>query len=318
MKALKVFVYGAGRVGRSLGLAIEQDGAQPLQLCGAWNRSFSRALETSGLLDVEVSAGDAVPEAFTRADVIIMSVPDDAVVSTANALARHLGHKQILLHTSGSLACGVMASPLMKAKLGCVHPLQALARPGGDPGRLRGSTFAIEGEGSALEAARAVALAAGGTPVEIPSGAKVCYHAAAVVSANFITVLVDMAAELLSEAGVDASTGIEMLMPLLEGTLGNISELNRSLSAEGAEGAGLKALSQALTGPVRRGDVGTVKKHLKGIKRLAAKEPRAADLPDLYRLLAARATAISARGDLDEASAQALLAALSIKKKREP
>lgn len=289
---MKVFVWGAGRVGRSFARALVD--AEGMEVIGAWNRTFPRALRTSQLVDTEVSAGDALPDTFQKADVVLLSVVDDAVAESASLLAPHLGHRQVLLHTSGSLPSTVMAVDGMRARLGGCHPLQSLADPDGDPERMRGSTFAIEGD--AVDAARAIAEAVGGRPLEISTAGKVAYHAAAVVSANYLTVLTDVACDLLESAGVDAHTGIEILLPLLEGTVANLARCN-------ASGDGRAALAESLTGPVRRGDAGTIKAHRKAMRKLPAE-----DVLPLYDLLTARAADVTAR--VDEGAAQRVRAAL--------
>lgn len=311
MNTQSVFIYGAGRVGRALGRAIEAAGpGSGLTLVGAWNRRFARALRTSQLLDVPASAGDALPEGLPRADIVLMSVVDDAVADTAKALGRHLSARQILLHTSGSLSAQTMASDTMRAHVGCAHPLQALADDDGDPTPLQGAIFAVEGDQDALMAARRVAVATGGEPVEVRSSAKVLYHAAAVMSANYQTALVDVARTLLGQAGVDARTAIRMLTPLLEGTLTNLRALNDSDSTLDDDEHGRRALARALTGPIRRGDAGTVKRHLKALKKLAKRDPQTQDLPQLYRLLGRHALDLAVRADLREEDAQQLRALL--------
>jgi predicted short-subunit dehydrogenase-like oxidoreductase (DUF2520 family) len=275
---VKVFIWGAGRVGRSLGRALEEaDG--DVTVVGTWNRSFPRALETSQLLRSEASAGDVLPDAFPRADVVLLTVVDDAVSSTADLLARHLSPRQCLIHTSGGLPSTAMASDGMRALLGSCHPLQSLADPAGDPEKLRGSAFAVEG--AALQAAQTIALAVGGRPVEISTSGKVAYHAAAVLSANYLTVLVDAACDLLESAGVAPAVGIDMLMPLLRGTLENLEAANRTHED------GREAIAASLTGPVRRGDAATVRSHIKTLGQLQDE-----DLAALYHLLTTRAIKI--------------------------
>lgn len=316
MKTLKVFVYGAGRAGRSIARAIEAaDEKHKVFLCGAWNRSFPRAFESSRLLDVEVSSGDAIPEQMIKADVILLSVVDDAVRETAGLLARHLGRKQVLLHVSGSRAAEVMRGEQMSAHLGGLHPLQALASREGDPEKLRGAAFAIEGDAEALEAARRIAEAVGGNPIPIRPEARALYHAAAVTSANFVTVLMDLACDMLGKAGVDPLTSVEILLPLLEGTVDQIRERQERAKAQdqdpqGRERAGRAVLSEALTGPIRRGDSSTVRKHLKALKRLDAKDPSEAARAETYRLLSLKALEIAQRGDLSEEGAEKLAKAL--------
>lgn len=284
---MKVFVWGAGRVGRSIARALGQ--APGFGLVGTWNRTLSRARETDLLLHTAVAHGDAVPDALAEADVVIMSVVDDAIRDTAIFLAPHLHKGQVLLHTSGSLPSTVMAVEPMRATLGGCHPLQSLADPLGDPAKLQGSTFAVEGDG--VEVARRIALAAGGRPLEISTAGKVAYHAAAVVSANYLTVLVDAACDLLESAGVEPHTSIEILTPLLTGTLQNLTRCNAGLGPGAQPRDGRRALAESLTGPTRRGDAGTVRAHRETLGGLPA------DLLPLYDLLTARAANITARVD---------------------
>jgi predicted short-subunit dehydrogenase-like oxidoreductase (DUF2520 family) len=315
---LRVFVYGAGRVGRSLARALAAAPPEAgVALVGAWNRNFARAFETSRLVDVEVSSGDAVPEAMLKAEVTLLCVPDDQIAAVAALLAPHLGHRQALLHCAGSLPAEIMRSPQTRCLLGGCHPLQALASPGGDPEALRGATFAIEGEGDALEAARRVALAVGGRPLELVGEHKALYHAAAVMSGNYLTALLDGACELLGECGVPAATGVEILLPLMEGTLHQLRQRHQEAVADPDPDAdpGRVALAQALTGPIRRGDVGPVKAHVKALDQLAGRRASAAELAALYRLLGRRALHVARRLEHDPARAEALERALRDKGK---
>ncbi len=304
MSKCKVFVYGAGHVGRSFARAMEASQRDPdLVLTGAWNRGFARAFGTSRLVDVEVSSGDAIPEAMPKADVILLAVPDDVIASTAALLMRHLKRKQVLLHCSGSLSAEIMRTPETVCSLGCCHPLQALASPEGDPERLNGATCAIEGDLNALKVARRLAEAVGGRPLEIAPEHKALYHAAAVMGANFITVLLDAACQMMAQAKVDRATSIDILLPLLEGTVHQI----KARQEEQAQAETPQAvLPLALTGPARRGDAGTIKAHRKALAKLAKQDPQAQDLPALYQALSLRALTLAQAGDLSEEEAQAV------------
>lgn len=267
---MKIFIWGAGRVGRSYARRLESLEGDDFEVLGAWNRSFGRALESSLLLDCEVCAGDALPEQFIKADVVIISVSDDAVAETAARLAPHLSRRQILLHTSGSLAASVLEVEGMKAGLGCLHPLQSLADPQGSPDHLKGIVFGIDGEERAVELASKLADAMGGKPVVLPSDKKVYYHLSAVIAANYTTVLSSIAATCAAEAGLDTATAIEMLEPLILGTLQNHQQKATS------------GLEHALTGPIARGDLGTVKRHLKALR----KADKGRDTPSLREIYA--------------------------------
>ncbi len=314
MKKLRVFVYGAGRVGRSIARAIEHcEPHHNVEINGAWNRSFARAFETSRILNVETFAGDSIPEPLRQADVILLSVLDDTVVTTASLLARHIGARQVLLHTSGSLGGDAMQTPLLKAHQGSCHPLQALASSQGDPERLKGATFAIDGDEQAQKAALRIAQASGGKPLVLAPGQKALYHAAAVIAANYTTVLMDAARTLMEQAGVDAATSNEILLPLLTGTLHHIehhTQQQREVYTDDPNKAGHQALALSLTGPVRRGDTKTVRRHLKKLDALAKREESFADLPELYRLLARRGLALARHAELSSDAADSLEKAL--------
>ncbi|MEO1271636.1 MAG: DUF2520 domain-containing protein [Myxococcota bacterium] len=299
----QVFIYGAGRVGRSFGRAIEERGANHgLMLNGAWNRSFKRALETSQILDVEVSSGDALPDPVLKADVVVLSVTDDAIVEVAQGLSRHLSKRQCLIHTSGSLPSTIMRSDHTQASLGGCHPLQSLAKDDGDYTLLHGATFAIEGEPEAMEAAQRLAEAAGGDPIAIQPKGKVYYHAAAVVSANYLTVLVDAARVLYREAGLDTPTAVKTLLPLLRGTLQNLEEAVQNAEPDTAT----EALATTLTGPVRRGDVQTVQRHLRALRALERAHDNEAGMVGLYQTLGRRAAVLARRAGLEDEEAAAL------------
>lgn len=315
-----LYIWGAGRVGRSVALGLRAcvDPALAWELVGAWNRTSARAADSARVLGVPVDHGDPPTPALLRADLVLLCASDDAVAEVAAQLGPHLRPYQSFLHTSGSLSREALRQPGVVAHLGACHPLQALASPDGDPDKLRGAVFAVEGDPASLPLARRLALALGGRPVEIASEAKPLYHAAAVLSANSITALTDAACDLLGQAGLDALTGAELLLPLLEGT---VQQLRARLTAARASQppdaapatldlAGRAALSAALTGPVRRGDAGTVGRHLAALEALAAHDPEGPALLDLYRRLGQRALLVAQRGDLDPARADLLRALL--------
>lgn len=308
---MRIFIYGAGRVGRSLARAIEQRGADHgLTLTGTWNRSFKRAFQTSRLVQAPASSGDILPEPFAKSDAIFLTVTDDAIAPMAERLAPHLKPHQQLIHTSGSLASTHMRQAAPNTPLGSCHPLQSLASDDGDPDLFQGSTFAVEGDPGALETASRVAEAVGGEPLTIRPAGKTAYHAAAVVSANYLTVLVDAARTLCADAGVSPRDAVRILAPLLQGTLHNLIHMVEDTDPDQPDEA-VEAIARSLTGPVRRGDAITVKRHLKTLKRLEANTDDAADLTATYTLLARRALTMAERAGLGDDDAEALSALLA-------
>src|SRR5690606_32099544 len=131
--------------------------------------------------------------------------------------------------------------------IGSMHPLMAVADPWLAGERLIGAAFAITGEPAAIAAARRVVSALGGVPLMIPATQRPMYHAAAVVASNYLVALTGLAVRMLGEAGIEEDDAVRALLPLLRGTLDNIGQL------------GVRA---AVTGPIARGDVDTVRLHL--------------------------------------------------------
>ncbi len=283
---MNIFIWGAGRVGRSIARKVESLNDPEMHLIGAWNRTFGRALSSSLLLECEVAAGDSLPETFVKADVIVLSVSDDVIAEMAGRLAPHLSARQILLHTSGALAADVAKVEGMRAAVGCCHPLQSLASESGSPELLDGITFGIDGDADAVEAAKHLARRLGGNPLELPSDKKVYYHLAAVVAANYTTVLSAMATLCAKEAGISTEDAVQMLRPLIFGTLAN----HEQHAAEG--------LHKALTGPIARGDLGTLRKHLKALRKMD-KKAEALPARTLYAHVGLHGVALAEENGLD-------------------
>jgi predicted short-subunit dehydrogenase-like oxidoreductase (DUF2520 family) len=249
-----VGIIGAGRAGLSLGLALAR-ADYVVRLHARRSKPVPPPLT--------LSTGH-LPAWLAEVDVIILAVPDDAVPSVASELSasRWVTEPQVVLHLSGALDREAL-SPLEPsgAALGSLHPLQTLSDPATAPERLRGAVATVEGDPRAVEAAAALARGAGMEPVHISAEDKPRYHAAAVVASNFVVALAGVAQRLFMDAGVPDDAARKALAALMAGALENVR-----VAGPGA----------ALTGPVARGDVETIRRHLEVL--------RGADA-ELYRTL---------------------------------
>jgi len=178
-----------------------------------------------------------------------------------------------MIHTSGVLGPEVLA-PAMAAgtQTGAFHPLVAFADTERAVEALHGAAIAIEGDEQLAALLAEMAEALGSTPVRLLPGTKAAYHAAAVLSAGGFVALLDAIAELGRVAGLDEAGSLAIYGRLIEQTLGN------------ARALGIRA---ALTGPMTRGDVGTLSAHL------AALRAHAPDALDLYRAAGIREVALA-------------------------
>jgi len=221
---------------------------------------------------VEGSRAFAEPTALMdEVELILVAVPDDAVARVAGEL--HMYSGQAMVHTSGALDASVLA-PAMAAgtQVGSFHPLVAFADTERAVAALRGATIAIEGDDQLAALLARMAEAMGATAVRLAAGSKSAYHAAAVLAAGGFVALLDAIAELGRVAGLDEQGSLAIYGPLIEQTLGN------------ARALGIRA---ALTGPITRGDRGTLEAHL------ATLRAHAPGVLDLYVAAAEREIALA-------------------------
>ena len=234
----RVFILGAGKVGTALARALRAAGVEVVGLHG-------RAARTE---PDTVTAG-ALPAAIRRATVVIVSVRDPQLEDALQQLAlAPLAHGAVVLHVSGSAEPAALSALRQQGHAcGTMHPLLPFADPARAAAALPSAWFGVDGDARARAAAEALAGAIGARTLEIPAGEKVRYHAAAVFASNFPALLMAAGEEMLGAIGVAPESARAALLPLF---------------AAAAENAKAKPAAQALTGPIARGDVETVKKHL--------------------------------------------------------
>jgi predicted short-subunit dehydrogenase-like oxidoreductase (DUF2520 family) len=279
-------IIGAGAVGTALGVALSRAG-WPIHAVAS--RDAGRRERFTGL--VEGTRAFVEPQALVEeVELIILAVPDDAIAPMAAGIRMYGG--QAMIHTSGALGAEVL-QPAMAAgtQIGAFHPLVAFADTERAVAALHGATVAIEGDDQLATLLSTMAERIGATAVRLAPGSKAAYHAAAVLAAGGFVALLDAIAELAVVAGLDEAGALAIYGPLIEGTLGN------------ARALGIRA---ALTGPMTRGDVGTLEAHLAA---MAAHAPGALDL---YAAAARREIVLAReRGALAPETAEAMTAAIA-------
>jgi predicted short-subunit dehydrogenase-like oxidoreductase (DUF2520 family) len=276
-----VGIIGAGAVGTALGAALHRAG-WPVVAVGS--RDEARRNRFRSLVPGARAFAEAAP-VLDEAELILLSVPDDAIPGLAGELRLYGG--QALVHTSGVLGAEVL-EPARAAgtQVGAFHPLVAFADTERAIEALHGATIAVEGDDELASLLATMADTLGATAVRLAPGTKAAYHAAAVLSAGGFVALLDAIAELGRAAGLDEAGALAVYGGLIEQTLGNARALG---------------IRSALTGPMTRGDVGTLARHLDALARLA---PGA--LP-LYRAAAEREIALAeARGSLAPDAAETM------------
>ncbi|MDT7704831.1 MAG: hypothetical protein QOG20_438 [Pseudonocardiales bacterium] len=285
---LAVGIVSAGRVGSVVGASWAAAGHHVVATSGVSRESVRRAAAL--LPDVPLLPPD---EVVAGADLALLAVPDDVLPGLVRGLAAAGSFRpgQIVVHTSGAHGVAVLAAATELGVLPlALHPVMTFTGRVEDVTRLAGASVGITaapGDEAAWSVGEALVVEMGADPVRVPESVRPLYHAALAHGANHLVTLVRDCIDTLEKAGITPAE--QLVAPLLSAALDNA----------------LRHGDRALTGPVARGDVGTVRTHL---RELAAVDP---DLAATYRVLAGRtARRASAAGLLSEHAVKDVLATL--------
>jgi predicted short-subunit dehydrogenase-like oxidoreductase (DUF2520 family) len=230
----RVYIHGAGKVGRGLG----------------------RALRAAGCAVTLRPQRDGLPARRLDADVIIVALRDRDIAPCAEELVRRglIGHRPVaVLHCAGALGPEALAAARGPGvAVAQMHPMISFASRDYTPTLTRGQLH-VDGDPAAVKAARALGKLLGMTARTIPGLDRVAYHAAAGLVANGAAALAAGGVDVLEKAGVTRETAAAMLGPLLRSVAENVERLG---------------LPEALTGPVRRGDAAGLGRHLATLGKL--------------------------------------------------
>jgi predicted short-subunit dehydrogenase-like oxidoreductase (DUF2520 family) len=279
---LAVGTIGAGRVGAVLSAALARAGHRVVAVAAVSRESRRRAEEL--VPGAEVLAVDAVA---AHAELLVIAVPDDDLGGLVSGLASTGAVRAgtLVAHTSGAHGIAVLAPLTERGALPmALHPAMTFTVTTVDLERLGTACFGVTTVEELRPAAEALVIEMGAEPVWVEEELRPLYHAALAFGANNLVTLVAQASDLLVQAGVEHPQRV--LGPLLGAALDNA----------------LRHGDRALTGPVARGDAGTVSGHLVALGHAAPEAARA--YVELSRLTALRAMAA---GTLTPERAEALL-----------
>jgi predicted short-subunit dehydrogenase-like oxidoreductase (DUF2520 family) len=276
----RVLIVGAGHVGRGLFRAFRASGMDVLGLHG---RRPSAHATSSGRL----------PPSISDANTIVVAVRDDQIDDALAELMEQrssrsrnrLASGTVILHTSGSSEPELIPR-LAEIELsgGTFHPLVPFANPDRAAEMLRHAWIGIDGDDQARATSRRLAGHIGARTLDIPPGGKSLYHAAAVLSSNFPVVLASIAADLLTSLGIAERSAQQAVHGLMEGAVQNMTD---------------GSPSEVLTGPIVRGDIDVVMRHLAALRAHA-------DAKAVYKRLSLAALTIAADRGTDPEKIDAL------------
>jgi predicted short-subunit dehydrogenase-like oxidoreductase (DUF2520 family) len=275
-----VAIVGSGRLGQALAVALHSSGYPIVALVA---RRVTHARNAAALIKkpekpVLALSADQLRQ-LPDSDVILITTPDDAIKSTASALAvsrNRTRRGQTVFHTSGALDSDILR-PLSELGFhtGSLHPLVSVNEPGTGAKSLRGAFYCLEGDKAALLLGRSIVTDLNGTSFSIKPNNKALYHAAAVMASGHFVALFDLATEMLVSCGLNKKSARKILMPLVESTVNNLK---------------VSDPEEALTGTFARGDLATVKRHLEALS-----PKQLAEELEVYKVLALRSIQLAAK-----------------------
>lgn len=255
----RIGFVGAGHVGTALAVAFSTAG---WPVTAAASRSSDRRRAFEVLVPGSVAL-EAPPGLLDLVDILFVTVPDDAIATVVTDLRLYSG--QSIVHTSGLLPSTVLAPALAAGSAAAsFHPLVAFADVERAVANLPGAAIALEGDQRLVAVLAELAEEIGARPVLIETAGKAAYHVAAVLAAGGFVGLLDAISTAGREAGLDEPGTLAIYGSLIRQSLANAEAL-------GIDGS--------LTGPIARGDAGTVGQHLAVVRRLGSREL------DIYRAL---------------------------------
>lgn len=282
-----VSILGIGRAGGALTIALDRAGIKIDQLIFK-----SSPVQLPGI-EVDQIGSDQLKAVTSQ--ILIIATPDPEIPIIGEQIAKFNVLPRVALHLSGSLTSGQLEPLRSKGvAIGSMHPLVSISDPLLGADRLAGSYFCIEGDSAAIEAATGLVTQIGGHPFSIDTSLKPLYHASAVMASGSVTALFDVAIEMLSACGLERSNAHEILLPLLESSVANLSK---------------QTTEKALTGPFVRGDLEAFERHLEAFNGTTRD-----DVKRMYLLLAERSVEMITRSG--RGASQGLAEAISVAKRK--
>ena len=243
-----IAILGLGKVGTAVGYLLKSAGYPIVAVASRSVSSLNHGVAYTG-----GKPGTSFSDAAAQAGCIFITTADDAIQSTCEKITREGGIEpgKKVIHMSGAGGLDLLsAAKNAGACVASIHPLQSFADVEGAIINIPGSTFGITTNDDIKAWSVRIVRDIGGIPFFIPEEDKPLYHAAACMASNYLTVLMHTVEEIYLSLGLSRDDAIQAFWPLVRGTLKNIE---------------MKGTVSALTGPVARGDIGTIRKHLQAL-----------------------------------------------------
>ncbi|MFY7698191.1 MAG: Rossmann-like and DUF2520 domain-containing protein [Legionella sp.] len=248
---MKVNIIGAGALGKNLAFALQKKSIAEIgSICNQSIVSACQAVNAIGF-------GTPVPTLtdLSPADITFITCSDDNISIVADLLAETniISIDSYVIHCSGVLDTQVLQSLKKRnCSIASIHPLKAFRSLPLNEEVFKGCYCVVEGDELAIRMLKTLFTDLGAVIVSIDSTKKSIYHSAAVMASNYLVTLAASATTLLQQAGIDDDLACSMVCQLMDSSMSNIKRSQQ--------------FTDALTGPLRRGDISTIHKHLNAIQ----------------------------------------------------
>ena len=243
----KLGFIGAGTVGIALAARLDAVGYEVVSV-------FSRSPESTERLAARVpdcTVARSYQEVADNSDLVFITTPDGAIGNVVTRITWSEGKS--VIHCSGADSAEVLSPARQEGALtGAFHPLQTFAGVDQAIENIPGSTFAIEAEEPLLTTLKEMATALKCRYIQLEASDKVIYHAAAVMACNYLVTLIKESTDLWKTFDIPTDQATQALLPLIQGTIHNIETVG---------------IPDCLTGPIARGDIGTIRKHIEALEK---------------------------------------------------
>jgi predicted short-subunit dehydrogenase-like oxidoreductase (DUF2520 family) len=251
----RIAIIGLGKVGTAVGRLLKTAGYKIVAVFDPQPSAIEQHIPYTGGRRAQ-SAADAAGDA----DAVLITTGDDFIAPVCRTIAEEGGFSagRKVVHMSGAGGLDLLTAAKERGcAVASIHPIQTFADVEGAVASIPGSTFGVTADDGIKDWAVAFVRDLNGTPVFIAEKDKPLYHAAACMASNYLTTLIHTVETIYGHFGLDRESSVRAIRPLLQGTLQNIET---------------KGTVQALTGPIARGDVETVRTHIRTLR---------SELPDL-------------------------------------
>lgn len=286
----QISLIGAGAAGQAMIFALHHLG-YPISAIAS--RSYDSAKACATKVSASIATTD-LTQAAIAGDIVVIATPDTIIETVACEIAANGAFRQgqLVMHLSGALSSDALhAAAEAGADTLAFHPVQTLASGEQGAKLLQKAYFCLEGGDRALHLGRELAQGLSGKVITLSKEQKGTYHAALCIASNYLVTLEQIAVKMLGHAGIENQTALNLLMPLIQGAVDNLNQ---------------SGIPQALTGPISRGDIATLEKHLQALDQLPE------NMGDIYKRLGIESVELGrAKGSMAPGSEEEILRLLS-------